>query len=167
MIFVVEINKSIGSSIGKSDEVQTDELDEKIINELLANAKTPLREISKKLGTSFVTVMKRIKKLETERVIESYSPKINYYKLGYGIHVIVEIRISKGKLFELERKIAKIPNVFAVYDTTGSFDATVIAKFKTTKAMDAFLKKIQTFDFVVRTNTKLILNTIKEEQMKL
>ena len=146
--------------------MKIDIIDEKIIDELISNAKIPLREIASKLKISFVTVMNRIKKLEQEGIIKQYSAKINYDKLNYGVNVLIEIRIAKGKLFELEKKIAHSPNVYAVYDTTGEYDATVLAKFKTTQAMDKFLKLIQTFDFVERTSTKLILNTIKEEQVR-
>lgn len=147
--------------------MKIDQLDEKIINELTENAKIPLRKLAQKLKVSFVTVMHRIKKLEKEGIIEKYIAKINHEKLGYGVHVLIDVRISKGKLFELEKKIASHPNVYLVYDTTGDFDATVIGLFKSTRAMDTFLKKIQTYDFVERTNTKLILNTIKEEQIKI
>ncbi|RMF04981.1 Lrp/AsnC family transcriptional regulator, partial [Candidatus Woesearchaeota archaeon] len=60
-------------------------------------------------------------------------------------------------------KIAADPHVTAVYDNTGDFDATVIAKFKNRRGLDSFLKKIQTYDFVERTETRMILNTIKED----
>ena len=147
--------------------MKIDKTDEQIINEFISNAKIPLRQLASKLKVSFVTVMNRIKRLEKEGVIENYSSKINYEKLGLGVHVLIEIRILKGKLFELEKKIARNPNVYAVYDTTGEYDATVFAKFKSTRKMDDFLKKIQTFDFVEKTNTKLVLNTIKDGQIRL
>jgi len=150
-----------------TDSVKIDRHDEKIINELIDNAKTPLRKLASKLKISFVTVMNRIKRLEKEGVIQKYSAKIDYSKLGFEIPVIIEVRISKGKLFELEKKMASSPNIYAVYDTTGEFDATIIGRFRTTRAMDNFLKKIQTYDFVERTSTKLILNTIKENQIRL
>ncbi len=79
---------------------------------------------------------------------------------------MIEIRISKGKLFDVEKKIASNPNVFAIYDVTGSFDAVVLARFRTRRQMDNFLKRLQTYEFVERTETKLILNTIKEEFIK-
>jgi len=147
--------------------MKIDKLDEKIINELTENGKIPLRKLAGKLKVSFVTVMNRIKHLEKEGVIEKYIAKINYEKLGYDVHVLIDVRIAKGKLFELEKKIAHHPNIYLVYDTTGGFDCTVIGLFKSTRIMDNFLKKIQTYDFVERTNTKLILNTIKEEQIKI
>ncbi|MEK6904826.1 MAG: Lrp/AsnC ligand binding domain-containing protein, partial [Nanoarchaeota archaeon] len=82
------------------------------------------------------------------------------------VHAIIRLQIAKGKLFEVENKIAVHPNVFAVYDVTGEFDALVITKFKSRKVLDTFLKKIQGYDFVQRTETQLILNTIKERNIK-
>ncbi|MBI2651431.1 Lrp/AsnC family transcriptional regulator [Candidatus Woesearchaeota archaeon] len=151
----------------KISAVKIDNTDEKIINELIENAKTPLRTLAKKLNISFVTVMNRIKRLEALGVIENYTAKINYDKLGYGVSVVIDVRISKGKLFELENKIAKSNNVYIVYDTTGDFDAVIIGKFKSTASMDHFLKSIQKYPFVERTHTKLVLNTIKESPIKL
>ena len=148
----------MATKIAKTNVLEIDEQDRKLINELNENSKIPLRELATKLGISFITVRNRIKRLEKEGIIESYTARVNYRKLGYDIQVLIEVRISKGKLFELEEKIARSPNVYAVYDTTGEFDATIIGRFKTTRAMDDFLKKIQTYDFVERTNTKLILN---------
>ena len=55
--------------------------------------------------------------------------------------------------------------MFAIYDITGTFDAVILARFKSTRQMDAFLKKIQSYEFVERTETKLILKTIKEGSM--
>ncbi len=145
--------------------MKIDSIDEKIINELTKNSKITVRELGKKLGVSFVTAMKRIKRLEKEKVIEGYTARINYDKLGYDIHVIIDVRISKGRLFELEKRIARHPNIHTVYDTTGDSDALVIGRFRSTRSMDSMLKKLQTFDFVERTNTKLILNTVKECKM--
>jgi Lrp/AsnC family transcriptional regulator, regulator for asnA, asnC and gidA len=147
--------------------MQIDELDKKIINTLIENSRLSYRQIAQKLKKSAATVMHRIDRLEKEHIIKKYTTEIDYDKLGYDIPVIIELRILKGKLFEMEKKIAKHPNVSLVYDTTGELDATMIARFKTRRAMDNFIKEIQTYDFIQRTNTKLILNTIKEENMKL
>ncbi len=146
---------------------EVDEIDKAIINEILEHAKIPLRDIAKKLNVSFVTVMHRIKRLEKEGIIKQYTALIDYDKIGYSVHVMIEVRIAKGKLFELEKKLATLSHVYAVYDTTGDFDAAIIGRFSSTRQMDNFLKKIQTFDFVERTNTKLILNTMKENSMKI
>lgn len=144
-----------------------DEKDKKIINQISKDSKSSLRKLSQKLKVSFVTVMNRIKKLEKSKIIRGYYSKIDYSKLGYDVHVIIEMRISKGKMKEMEEKIAKKPQVYAVYDTTGNFDAMVLARFKSTTSMNTFLKQIQTYNFVERTNTKVVLETIKEDQIEI
>ena len=141
-----------------------DENDKKIIEILTENSRLSYRQIAKKLALSVATVMNRVKKLENEKIIKKYSALLDYEKLGFDIDVIIDVRISKGKLLEVESVIAKNPNVFAVYDVTGDFDAVVLARFPNRRKMDNFIKKLQKLDFVERTETKRILNTIKEEE---
>ncbi len=140
--------------------------DVEILNILVDNARLSAREVAKKAGVSAVTAINKIKELEKSGVIKGYSAEIDSEKIGYDVHAIIRLQIAKGKLFEVENKIAVHPNVFAVYDVTGEFDALVITKFKSRKVLDTFLKKIQGYDFVQRTETQLILNTIKERNIK-
>src|SRR3989338_383709 len=139
--------------------------DKKITNVLIENSRLSLRQVAKKSKVSVATAMHHMKRLEKEGIIKKYSAELDYEKAGYDVEVIIEVRISKGRLFEVEKKIASNPNVFAVYDITGSFDAVILARFPTRRLMDNFLKKLQTYEFVERTETKLILNTINEENI--
>ena len=145
--------------------MKLEETDKKILNIIVENSRLSLRQIAKKAGVSVATVMHHLRYLEKEGIIRKYTTKLDYEKMGYDVEVMIEIRISKGKLFDVEKKIAMHPNVFAVYDTTGSFDAVVLARFPSRRKMDNFLKKIQTYDFVERTETRLILKTMKEENI--
>jgi len=146
--------------------MELDDLDKKIINVLISDARQSYRQIAAKVKVSVATVMHRVKRLEKEKIIKRYSMIVDYDKVGFDVEILVEMRISKGKLFEVEKKIATHNNVFAVYDMTGDFDAAVLCRFKNRRQMDNFLKKIQTYDFVERTNTRFILNTIKEKQIE-
>jgi len=147
--------------------MNVDEKDKRIMNLLLENSKLSYRQIAKKVNLSVATVITRVKRLEKEKIIKKYTMLLDYEKLGYDVPVVIDLRVSKGKLFNVEKKIANNPNVFFVYDKTGLFDATIIAKFKNRKDMDDFVKMLQTLDFVERTETQLILNTLKEEGIKL
>ncbi len=138
-----------------------DKLDKEILNILLKDSRLSYRKIATRLKVSPATIMNRINYLNKD-VIKGYSVMLDYGKLDYDIEIVTELRISKGKLSEVEEKIATHPNVTAVYDITGDFDAVVIARFKNRRVMDIFLKKIQTYDFIERTFTKFILHTIKE-----
>ena len=144
-----------------------DETDRNLLNILLEDSKQSLRKIAKASGISAATAMSRIKRLEQERYIKKHSIVLDYDLLGYDVDVHIDVKISKGKLFELEKKLALSKSVFAVYDCTGEFDAVILARFRNRRSMDTFLKEIQKYDFIERTNTRLILNTIKEESVKL
>jgi DNA-binding Lrp family transcriptional regulator len=151
----------------KTAEIEIDDVDKKIINNLIDNAKFSYRQLAGKVGVSVATVMNRVKRLEKSGVITKYTIGVKYSLIGYDMQIIMDVRIAKGKLSEVEDKIAKHPNVFAVYDNTGPFDATIIAKFKDRRGADTFIKKVQTYDFVERTETKLLLGTVAEHMIKL
>jgi Lrp/AsnC family transcriptional regulator for asnA, asnC and gidA len=147
--------------------VEIDQVDKKIINLLIDDAKLSYRKIAQKSGVSVATIMNRIRRLEKAGVITKYTIGVKYSYIGYDMQVLIDVRIAKGRLHEMEEKIAKHPNVFAVYDNTGPFDATIIAKFQSRRQLDEFIKKIQTYDFVERTETRLLLKTVKEHMIKL
>lgn len=138
-----------------------------ILNSLLENSKMSYRQLAKKLNLSTTTVIKKIELLENEGIIKRYCAHVDYNKLGFEVQAAIMTRVSKGKLIEVEKKIAKHENVQAVYDITGDYDALIIAKFRKRAELDAFLKEIQKYDFIERTHTLLILNTLKEECVKI
>ena len=140
-----------------------DETDKKIIAEYLKDARVSYREVAKRLQLAVGTVLTRTKKLENDGIIESYSAILNHDKLGYEIIAISEITVSKGKLTEVETAIAKLSPTCAVYDVTGENDVIIISKFKTRDEMSNFTKKLLSMSNVERTNSKIVLNTIKED----
>lgn len=140
-----------------------DKTDVKIIKILLENGRLSNRQIAKKVNVSVGTVITKIKKMETGGIINGYSVTLNYENLGYELTVITEIIVSKGKLLDVEKEIAKIPNVCAVYDVTGVTDAVVIAKFKNRKTLSEFTKTVLSLPFVERTNTHVVLTIVKED----
>jgi len=140
-----------------------DEIDIKIIKVLIENSRSSAREISKKLNISPATVINRIKNLEKLNIIKGFSVVLNHEKLGYELTAIIDVRISQGKLREIENLLSKIPNVCAVYDVTGEYDAIIIAKFKNRQELSDFIKNLLSIQYVERTNTHVVLTTVKED----
>ena len=140
-----------------------DETDVKVLRALVSDARLSSRQISKKAGVSIGTVLTRIKRMEKEGVIRGYCAVVDHEKLGYMLTALVEITVSKGRLLEMENEIARMPNVCAVYDVTGLTDAIVIAKFKSREDLSAFAKRLLSLPYVERSNTHVVLTTIKED----
>ncbi|MFX1428357.1 MAG: Lrp/AsnC family transcriptional regulator [Promethearchaeota archaeon] len=141
------------------------DLDTEILKKLSTDGRVSFRQLAKELGNkSPVTIKKHIEDLEQKDIIKSYGVQIDYEKLGYDIIALIEITVSKGKMLEVERKIAQNPNVFAVYDITGTYDALILARFKTRAELSEMIKdEINTSPYVERTNTHIVLNIIKDE----
>ena len=143
--------------------MRLDETDVKILKTLLSDARLSSRQISKQCGVSIGTVLSRVKKMEKEGIIKGYSALLNQEKLGYELTVVSEITVSKGRLLEMENEIARLPNVCCVYDVTGLIDAIIVAKFKNRKELGKFTKRLLALPYVERTNTHVVLTTIKED----
>ncbi|MCD6241685.1 Lrp/AsnC family transcriptional regulator [Candidatus Bathyarchaeota archaeon] len=139
-----------------------DETDFKILDALLDDARLSSRQIADRVGVSVGTVLSRIKRMENEGIIKGYSAIVDHERLGYELTVVTEITVAKGKLLDVEREVAKIPNVCCVYDVTGLTDAIVVAKFKSRKDLSDFTKWLLSLPYVERTNTHLVLTTVKE-----
>ena len=145
----------------KDDKVE--DLDHEILKILSIDGRKNKSSIAEELKRSPNTIIKHIKDLEDDGIIKSYGIQIDYEKLGYNIIAIIELTISKGKMLDVEKKLAEIPNIFGVYDITGTYDALILARFKTREDLSKMIKDIHTSPYVERTNTHIVLNVIKEE----
>ena len=139
------------------------ETDAKILQVLLEDARFSSRQVAKKVGVSVGTVLSRIKRLEDEGLVKGYSVIMDHEKLGYQLTVVMEITVSKGRLVEMENEIAKNSNVCCVYDVTGLTDAFIIAKFKSREELGKFTKRLLALPYIERTNTHVVLTTVKED----
>jgi DNA-binding Lrp family transcriptional regulator len=142
--------------------MELSETDKKILKNLLEDARFSSRQIAKNVGVSVGTVLSRIKKMEEAGLIKGYSVILDHEKIGYELTVVTEITVSKGRLVEMENEIAKVPGVCGVYDVTGLTDAIIIGKFKNREDLGKFTKHLLALPYIERTNTHVVLTTVKE-----
>ncbi len=143
-------------------EEELDDTDKEILKILSKDGRRSHSGIAKDLDISAITVKRHIDELEEKEIIKNYSITINYEKLGYDFIALIELTISKGEMIKVEEQIGNEPNVFAVYDITGTYDAIILARFKTRHELNRLVKKINGYEYIVRTNTHLVLNIVKE-----
>jgi DNA-binding Lrp family transcriptional regulator len=144
-----------------------DDIDRKIITVLGKDARTSLRKISELVDVSLGTVSNRVKKMEKKGIIEGYSVILNPNHIGWELNVVIGLRIQKGRLIEIQEKIAKDSRVYGVYDVTGDFDSMILARAKNRKDLDDLSKNVLSIDGVERSITHLVLNTVKEKTASL
>jgi len=140
-----------------------DDLDVKILRALLLHGRLSAREIGTSLHVSTSTVTARMERLRDRQILKAFTAIVDFQKLGYDLTVVTEIHVSKGKLLEMEREIAKLPGVCAVYDVTGEIDAVVVSKCRNRDELSRFTKGLLAMHFVERTNSHVVLTTVKED----
>jgi len=140
-----------------------DQTDVKILENLLRDGRLSGRQMARKIGVSVGTVIAKIRRMEQSGLIKGYSAILDHERLGYELTVVTEITVSKGKLLEMDKEIGKNPNVCAVYDVTGSIDAIAVAKFKNRRELSEFTKGLLAMPFIERTDTHVVLTTVKED----
>jgi DNA-binding Lrp family transcriptional regulator len=141
-----------------------DALDRAILEELNVDARRSHREIARTLEVSPTTVSARVSRLENQGVIRGYVPLLDDEQLGFDLWAAIGIRISKGRLREVEERLARDPRAYAIYDVTGENDALLIGRFRDRRDLDRFVKHALQDPFVERTNTQVVLNRVKEDR---
>lgn len=144
--------------------IELDDLDIDILKSLNENARKSFRDIAKELHVSLTTVSNRVRLMEKGGVIQGYIPIVDPAKLGYDIMVVIGIKVIHGKIVDTERDLAREAGVFAVFDSTGEWDAIVMARFHNRGELNTFVKKVLDHENVDRTYTQVVLNVTKDEK---
>jgi len=146
------------------DQLVLDSLDMDILRSLNDSARKSFRDIARELHVSLTTVSNRVKAMERAGVIQGYIPVVDATKLGYDIMAVIGIKVIHGRIVDTERDLAKDSAVFAVFDSTGEWDAIIMARFKTRADLNVFVKKVLDHENVDRTYTQVALNVTKDEK---
>jgi len=137
--------------------------DSELLRHLNENGKASQRELAGLTGLALGTVSNHLKSLERKNIIRGYFADIDPEKVGFTLTSTINLRITKGKIMDVQASIAEHPRVFAVYDITGEWDSLVLARFRNREEMDDFIKNTLSQKYIERTSSSLVLNNVKEE----
>tara|TARA_B100000749_G_scaffold145546_1_gene111698 strand:+ start:486 stop:929 length:444 start_codon:yes stop_codon:yes gene_type:complete len=144
-----------------------DDTDRRILAVLLADARTSMRSIAEEVGVALGTVSNRVKRMEAMGVIQGYEARLDAEKIGWTMTVLCGLRIEKGQLMEVQRRIAEDSRVFGIYDVTGEFDSMVLARVRDRAHLDDLSKTVLSSEGIIRTVTHVVLNTVKQNGVQL
>ena len=143
--------------------------DELILSMLQKNSKYSSREISGKTGIPITTVHNRIKRMEQEGIIKSYSVSVDKEKIGRAVTAYVHIAVTYTKADgtklsqeEIARNIRKMPEVEECAIVTGTSD--IIIKVSATSINDLHnlvINRLREIDGVLSTLTSIVLKNIE------
>ena len=103
-----------------------DELDQKIVQLLIKNARFSYSDIGKEVGISRVAVKARIQALEKKGVIEEYTTIINPQKISGAISCYFEIETLSNSFTDVIDILNKNNIVTQIYRVTGNYMYTLL-----------------------------------------
>ncbi|HHI00394.1 MAG: Lrp/AsnC family transcriptional regulator [Thermococcus sp.] len=139
-----------------------DEIDKEILRVLQKNSRTPLREISKRVGLAESTVYERIKKLKERGIIKKFTIILDPESLGFHLLAFILIKAKAGKYAEVAEKLISYPEIVEIYETTGDYDMILKIRTRSSEELNDFLDKIGEIEGVVATHTMVVLKIHKE-----
>ena len=140
-----------------------DELDHKIVQLLIQNARMSYSEIGQKIGVSRVAVKMRVQALEKKGIIEEYTTIINPQKISGAVSCYFELETTPEALMEVAEQLRQNEIVTQIYRVTGKSKLHVHAVAASNDEMEALIyETIDKLPGVVECSCNIILSRIKD-----
>ena len=140
-----------------------DELDQKIIQLLIENARASYSEIGEKTGISRVAVKARIQSLEQRGIIEEYTTIINPQRISGAVSCYFEIEMQPETLQEVTDILRNNETVTQIYRVTGKNKLHVHALASSNDEMEELIRNvIDRLPGVISCSCNIILSRIKD-----
>lgn len=99
--------------------MKVDEIDKKLLEELVEDGRASYVDLSQKVGISRVAVKDRINNLKEKGIIEKFTVVINSEKYGKTVSAFFEVDVEPYQFQEVAQNLADHPNVASIYQMTG------------------------------------------------
>ena len=133
-----------------------DQIDRKIITELITDGRVSFAELGRRVSLSTPAVSERVQRLERVGVITGYRAEVDPRALGYQLTAIVRVRPTAGQLQRIPEVASKIPQVSECHRITGE-DCFYIKMYlrsidELTQLLDRFLAYGETTTSIVNAS---------------
>ncbi|MBN2566625.1 Lrp/AsnC family transcriptional regulator [Candidatus Woesearchaeota archaeon] len=136
-----------------------DELDNRLIDALLADGRATVRDLAKRLGARPSTVHARMRRLLDAKVIDRFTCKLD--NRAFGQDLIVFMLVSTVR--DLDAAALADRNIKEVYGITGEYDLLLKLKFPGIEEFNRFVISFRKNPAVRRTHTLVVTLPIREE----
>jgi len=138
-----------------------DELDRRILHELVQDARASYAEIGAVVGLSAPAVKRRVDRLRATGAITGFSARVNPAALGWTTEAYVELfcqgRTSPADIAAATRKH---PEVVSACTVTGEADALLHIRAADMRHFEQVVERIGAEPFVVRTRSSIVLSKL-------
>jgi len=147
-----------------SSTKKIDEIDAKILKDLLRDGRRSFTKIAKEVGTSKNIIWQHYKKMRTEGIIVGSTIKLKYANLGYNTVVSLFVNVQPQKRDQILISILKIPNIYSVTPLNTGSNLWVVATLRNNEELDHVNQSIKKLPSVISVRTEVwtgIRNTLE------
>ena len=143
-----------------------DDLDMKILAELVKDASISVPRMSKKINVNSSVVYSRIKRLAKRGLIKKFTIVVNEEALGFNVKAIIGLSMDSKLRDNVLAELFKVPEVREIAEVTGRFDVLVTIAARALDEMHRLISdKIGRIEGVQKTETFIEMKkTVKEPQ---
>ncbi len=149
-----------------AESIKLNKMDREILLALQKEGRISFAELARRVDMSNTQCFERVKRLEREKIIEGYTAIINPEKVGAGLVVFVQIRLSRNNqdIFEEFKQAAiALLEVQECYLVSGNFDYLIKARVADMQAYRKFLgETLLTLPGVQESTSYVVMEEIKE-----
>ena len=140
-----------------------DQLDQKIVELLIRNARMSYSDIGQEIGISLVAVKSRIQALEQKGIIEEYTTIINPQKISGAVSCYFEIETVPNSLMDVLNLLQKNDIITQIYRVTGKSKLHVHAVASSNEEMERLIcETIDKLPGVLECSCNMIFSRIKD-----
>lgn len=140
-----------------------DEFDREIIRLLQQDGRMPFLTIANQLGLAEGTVRRRVAKLLDESLLKIVGIA-NPFKVGLQTVAIVGLKVDRGKIEPIARKLAALTEVRYVALSTGNYDLVIEVVVASNDELLTFLvDTLREIAGINNTGTSVVLKVAKED----
>ena len=142
-----------------------DDLDRKILAQLVENARASYGHIGDRVGLSAPAVKRRVDRLVDDGVITRFTTVVDDDAVGAGTEAFVELYCrSRTNPADIREMVAGLPDVVGAYTVTGEADALLHVKTSSPADLEAVVERVRAHQNAERTKTTIVLSRIVDGQ---
>ena len=151
--------------------MSVDKFDLAILKVLQEDARASLQTISERVGLSSTPCWARIKRMESEGVIQGYTVRVDPPSIGLAETVIVQVTLESHTdetLYDFGRTLEQIPEVMEAYLVSGDYDYYIRIAVKDTRDYERLLReRLYRIPGIRHSKSSFVLRTLKESLIPL
>ena len=142
----------------RTDDMSLDVIDEQLLALLRADARRPVTSLARALKLSRAAVYTRLERLQKRGPIEGYTVKFkpDYHRRMIRAHVMIKVlpKLSRA----VERQLATMPALIALYTVSGEHDLIAMVEADDVGKLDALIDEIGALEGVEKTVSSILLS---------